>query len=144
MCSLGIEPTIFCAADTMLYHWATQEHTHTYTYSDPLPQVYKIKHHAVCVCMYKHLWKKNGISKELLKFKCGIECRLFNKSVHEILSLLDIPQSNVSSIIWKWKRLGAATTQPCIVRPFTCSKHLPKKEFLSSVYHKIRYFEECL
>ncbi len=27
MCSLGIEPTTFCAADAMLYHWATQEHT---------------------------------------------------------------------------------------------------------------------
>ncbi len=25
MCSLGIEPTTFCAADVMLYHWATQE-----------------------------------------------------------------------------------------------------------------------
>ncbi len=25
MCSLGIEPTTFCAADAMLYHWATQE-----------------------------------------------------------------------------------------------------------------------
>ncbi len=24
--SLGIEPTTFCAADAMLYHWATQEH----------------------------------------------------------------------------------------------------------------------
>ncbi len=23
MCSLGIEPTTFCAANTMLYHWAT-------------------------------------------------------------------------------------------------------------------------
>ncbi len=23
VCSLGIEPTIFCAADAMLYHWAT-------------------------------------------------------------------------------------------------------------------------
>ncbi len=23
MCSLGIEPMIFCAANTMLYHWAT-------------------------------------------------------------------------------------------------------------------------
>ncbi len=22
----GIEPTTFCAADAMLYHWATQEH----------------------------------------------------------------------------------------------------------------------
>ncbi len=27
MCSLGIEPTTFCAADAMLYHWATQEHS---------------------------------------------------------------------------------------------------------------------
>ncbi len=26
LCSLGIEPTTFCAADAMLYHWATQEH----------------------------------------------------------------------------------------------------------------------
>ncbi len=26
MCSLGIEPTTFCTADAMLYHWATQEH----------------------------------------------------------------------------------------------------------------------
>ncbi len=23
MCSLGIEPTTFCAANAMLYHWAT-------------------------------------------------------------------------------------------------------------------------
>ncbi len=36
-CSLGIEPTTFCTANTMLYHWATgtyyyyfsYEHTHT-------------------------------------------------------------------------------------------------------------------
>ncbi len=27
MWSLGIEPTTFCAADAMLYHWATQEHS---------------------------------------------------------------------------------------------------------------------
>ncbi len=26
VCSLGIEPTTFCAANAMLYHWATQEH----------------------------------------------------------------------------------------------------------------------
>ncbi len=25
-CSLGIEPTTFCAANTMLYHWATGTH----------------------------------------------------------------------------------------------------------------------
>ncbi len=26
VCSLGIEPTTFCAADAMVYHWATQDH----------------------------------------------------------------------------------------------------------------------
>ncbi len=26
MCSLGIEPTTFCAANAMLNHWATKEH----------------------------------------------------------------------------------------------------------------------
>ncbi len=26
LCSLGIKPTTFCAANTMLYYWATQEH----------------------------------------------------------------------------------------------------------------------
>ncbi len=26
VCSLGIEPTTFCAANAMLYYWATQEH----------------------------------------------------------------------------------------------------------------------
>ncbi len=25
LCSLGIEPTTLCAANAMLYHWATQE-----------------------------------------------------------------------------------------------------------------------
>ncbi len=31
MCSLGIEPTTICTADAMLYHWATQESSHTKT-----------------------------------------------------------------------------------------------------------------
>ncbi len=26
ICYLGIQPTTFCTADAMLYHWATQEH----------------------------------------------------------------------------------------------------------------------
>ncbi len=26
VCSLGIEPTTFCAANAMLYHWATGTH----------------------------------------------------------------------------------------------------------------------
>ncbi len=29
VCSLGIEPTTFCAANAMLYHWATGTHTAT-------------------------------------------------------------------------------------------------------------------
>ncbi len=43
MCSLGIEPTTFCAANTMLYHWATGTHEcqhvlwHTEAEHDPLP-----------------------------------------------------------------------------------------------------------
>ncbi len=36
MCSLGIEPTTFCAADAMLYHWATQEH------HSELPQITRL------------------------------------------------------------------------------------------------------
>ncbi len=33
VCSLGIEPTTFCAADAMLYHWATQELWYIVTYT---------------------------------------------------------------------------------------------------------------
>ncbi len=33
VCSLGIEPTTFCTADTMFYHWATQEHNPILSYS---------------------------------------------------------------------------------------------------------------
>ncbi len=29
VCSLGIELTTFCAADAIIYHWATQEHLNT-------------------------------------------------------------------------------------------------------------------
>ncbi len=28
VCSLGIEPTTFCAANAMLYHWATETQIH--------------------------------------------------------------------------------------------------------------------
>ena len=37
---------------------------------------------------------------------------LCNKSSHEISSLLNIPQSTVSGILTKWKRLGMTATQP--------------------------------
>ncbi len=32
VCSLGIEPTTFCAANAMLYHWATGTLNNTYVY----------------------------------------------------------------------------------------------------------------
>ena len=41
-----------------------------------------------------------------------IGCRLCNKTVREISSLLEIPLSTVSDIIRKWKRLGTTATQP--------------------------------
>ena len=86
--------------------------------SDPLPQVYKIKHlamHSIC----KHLWYRICRSEELSDFKHGtvIGCRLCNKTVREISSLLEIPLSTVSDIIRKWKRLVTTTTQPRSGRP---------------------------
>jgi len=42
---------------------------------------------------------------------------LCNKSSHEMSSLLNIPQSAVSGIITKWKRLGTTATQPQSGRP---------------------------
>ncbi|CAI9585875.1 unnamed protein product [Staurois parvus] len=38
--------------------------------------------------------------------------RLCNKSIPEIFLLLNIPQSNVSCIITKWKQLGTTATHP--------------------------------
>uniref|UniRef100_A0A667ZQR6 Sleeping Beauty transposase HTH domain-containing protein n=1 Tax=Myripristis murdjan TaxID=586833 RepID=A0A667ZQR6_9TELE len=60
-----------------------------------------------------------GRSQELSEFQRGtvIGCHLCNKSSREISSLLNIPQSTVSSIITKWKRLGTTATQPRSGRP---------------------------
>ena len=46
-----------------------------------------------------------------------IGCHLCNKFSREISSLLNIPQSTVSGIITKWKRLGTTATQPRSGRP---------------------------
>ncbi|CAI9588284.1 unnamed protein product [Staurois parvus] len=43
--------------------------------------------------------------------------RLCNKSFHEISLLLNIPRSNVSGIITKWKQLGTSAAQPRSGRP---------------------------
>ncbi|CAI9589432.1 unnamed protein product [Staurois parvus] len=43
--------------------------------------------------------------------------RLCSKSIHEISLLLNIPQSTVSGILTKWKKLGTTATQPQSGRP---------------------------
>ena len=60
-----------------------------------------------------------GRSQELSEFQRGtvIGCHLCNKSSREISSLLNIPQSTVSGIITKWKRLGMTAAQPWSGRP---------------------------
>ncbi|KAL6466679.1 hypothetical protein MHYP_G00244830 [Metynnis hypsauchen] len=60
-----------------------------------------------------------GRSQELSDFERGavIGCHLCSKSSREISSLLNIPQSTVSCIISKWKRLGTTATQPRSGRP---------------------------
>ena len=60
-----------------------------------------------------------GHSQELSEFQCGtvIGCHLCNKFCREISSLLNIPQSSVSGIKTKWKRLGTTATQPRSGRP---------------------------
>ncbi|CAI9624362.1 unnamed protein product [Staurois parvus] len=63
--------------------------------------------------------ERMGHSQELSEFKRGtmIGCHLYNKSIHEISLLLNIPQSTVSGIIIKWKQLGTIVTQPRSGRP---------------------------
>ena len=55
----------------------------------------------------------------LSEFQLGavIGCHLCNKSSSEMFLLLNIPQSTVSGIITKWKRLGTTRTQPRSGRP---------------------------
>ncbi|CAI9609581.1 unnamed protein product [Staurois parvus] len=62
-----------------------------------------------------NICERMGHSQELSEFKRGtvIGCHLCNKSICEISSLLNIPQSTVSGIITKWRQLGTAATQPC-------------------------------
>ncbi|CAI9597374.1 unnamed protein product, partial [Staurois parvus] len=38
--------------------------------------------------------------------------RLCNKSIRDISLLINIPRSNVSGVITKWKQLGTTATQP--------------------------------
>ena len=52
-------------------------------------------------------------------FQCGPvkRCHLSNKSVCQISALLELPRSNVSAVIVRWKLLGATTAQQRSGRP---------------------------
>ncbi len=66
-----------------------------------------------------NICERMGHSQELSEFKHGtvIGCHLCNKSIREIYSLLNFPQSTVSGIITKCKQLGTTATQPRSGRP---------------------------
>ena len=59
-----------------------------------------------------------ALTEELSDFQGGTVtgCHLSNKSVGQISALLALPQSPVSAVIVKWKRLGATMAQPQIGR----------------------------
>ncbi|CAI9586699.1 unnamed protein product, partial [Staurois parvus] len=61
-----------------------------------------------------NICERMGRSQELSEFKHGtmISCHLCNKSIREISSLLNIPQSTVCGIITRWKQVGTTVTQP--------------------------------
>ncbi|CAI9609501.1 unnamed protein product [Staurois parvus] len=64
-----------------------------------------------------NIYERMGRSQELSEFKLGtvMGCHLYNKSIHEISLLLNIPRSTVSGIITKWKQLRTAA-QPCMLK----------------------------
>ncbi|CAI9594072.1 unnamed protein product [Staurois parvus] len=66
-----------------------------------------------------YICERMAHSQELSEFKRGtvIGCHLCNKSIRDISFLLNIPQSTVSGIITKWKKLGTTATQTRSGRP---------------------------
>ena len=82
-------------------------------HSLPWPQVNKSKHLGMQT-VSTNICERMGCSKELSEFQRGTVtgCYLCNKSSREISSLPNIPQSTVSGIIAKWKRLGMTATSP--------------------------------
>jgi transposase len=81
--------------------------------------------------------------EELSDFQRGtvIGCHLSNKSVRQISALLELPLSTVSTVIMKWKRLGATMAPPdksgsphkLTERDHRMLKHLACKNVFSSV-----------
>ncbi|CAI9614457.1 unnamed protein product [Staurois parvus] len=72
-----------------------------------------------------NICERLGRFQELSDSKRGtvIGCHLCNKSIPEISLLLNIPRSNVSGIITKWKQLGTTATQPRSKRGQRMLKH---------------------
>ena len=66
-----------------------------------------------------------GHTEELRDFQRGtvMGCHHFNKSVRQISALLELLWSTVSTVILKWKRLGATTAQPRSGRPHKLTEH---------------------
>ena len=84
----------------------------------PWPLVYKSNHLGMQT-VSTNIYERMGRSQEFSEFQPGtvIGCHLCNKSSCDISSLLKIPQSTVSGIITKWKRLGTTATHPQSGRP---------------------------
>ncbi|CAI9574908.1 unnamed protein product [Staurois parvus] len=78
-----------------------------------------------------NICERMGRSQELGEFKRGtvIGCHLCNKSIRDILLLLNILLATVSGIITKWKQLGTTATQPrgergqCMLKRTVCRSH---------------------
>ncbi len=67
MCSLGIKPTTFCAADAMLYYLATQEYC---THRTQEHFCTFISESIVCIIIIKTILYKKTESKYKNIFKC--------------------------------------------------------------------------
>ncbi len=65
VCSLGIEPTTFCAANAMLYHWATGTLLHVTMY-------FGTTHHFCQTVKRRNTWGEWKNSKKLLACQCKI------------------------------------------------------------------------
>uniref|UniRef100_A0A3Q3JJG9 Uncharacterized protein n=1 Tax=Monopterus albus TaxID=43700 RepID=A0A3Q3JJG9_MONAL len=82
-----------------------------------------------------NICERIGRSQELSELQRGtvIGCHLCNSS-REISSLLNIPQSTVSGIITKWKRLGMIATQPRSGRPHKITER--GQQMLRRIVHR--------
>ena len=118
---LMISGDIYTHIHTLYYQKFSLTHPNNWNQvfqSLPWPQVYKSKHLGMQT-VSTNICERMGRSQELSEFQRGtvIGCHLCNKSSREISSLLNIPQSTVSGIITKWKRLGMTAAQPWSGRP---------------------------